>query len=353
MGTGLPDLYKAFVWRFWSLLNEGTGRMSVVLPRSVLASKGAADFRKAVFQSGVVGDLTILLNSGGWVFDDAEHRYTIALVSIEKKEPVSNTSLPVRGPWSSQVNYEMGMRNEAIRFELVDVLSWTATAALPLLPDECAAEAFAQLRKAPNLDLDGKMSWRARPYFELNATNDKKFMEVTNHPDKSWWPVYKGASFDIWEPDTGKYYAWAIPEKMLKRLLSKRIRGNRNRRSAFSEFSKEWASDESSYPALRPRIAFRDVARATDQRTVRIALIPPNVVAQDKAPTLLWPRGDERDEAYLLGVMSSIPLDWYARRFVEVNMGFHILNALPVPRPPREGPALAAGGGALRPPGRA
>ena len=30
-------------------------------------------------------------------------------------------------------------------------------------------------------------------------------------------------------------------------------------------------------------------------------------------------------------MLSSIPLDWYARRYVELGMNFHIFNGLPVP----------------------
>jgi hypothetical protein len=62
------------------------------------------------------------------------------------------------------------------------------------------------------------------------------------------------------------------------------------------------------------------------------------VFAHNKAPSLLWPKGDEHDQAYLLGVMSSVPFDWFARRRVEVNMNYFILNSLPVPRPPRDDP---------------
>jgi hypothetical protein len=51
-----------------------------------------------------------------------------------------------------------------------------------------------------------------------------------------------------------------------------------------------------------------------------------------------WPRGDECDAAFLLGVLSSLPLDWYARRFVEVNVNFFIVNPFPVPRPKRDNP---------------
>ena len=51
------------------------------------------------------------------------------------------------------------------------------------------------------------------------------------------------------------------------------------------------------------------------------------------APYLVWPRGDVRDEAFLLGVLASLPLDWFARRFVETHLTFFVFNPLPVPRP--------------------
>jgi hypothetical protein len=73
------------------------------------------------------------------------------------------------------------------------------------------------------------------------------------------------------------------------------------------------------------------------------------VVLSNQAPYLLWPSGDERDEAYLLGVLCSVPLDWYARRVVERHLNFYILNALPIPQPHRDNPIrrrveLIAGG---------
>jgi hypothetical protein len=56
------------------------------------------------------------------------------------------------------------------------------------------------------------------------------------------------------------------------------------------------------------------------------------------APSLLWPKGDAQDQAFLLGVMSSVPFDWFARRRVENHMNYFVLNSLPVPRPPRDDP---------------
>jgi len=97
--------------------------------------------------------------------------------------------------------------------------------------------------------------------------------------------------------------------------------------------NEEWVYDKSKLPCLNYRIAFRNIARSTDTRTIITSLIPQNTILTNAAPYFLWPRGDNKDRAYLLGVMSSIPFDWYARRFVESNVNYHLINAFPVPRP--------------------
>jgi hypothetical protein len=71
---------------------------------------------------------------------------------------------------------------------------------------------------------------------------------------------------------------------------------------------------------------------------LRACLLPPKIFLTNKAPYLLWPRGDEKDQAFLLGMLGSIPLDWYARRFIEVDVKFFIFNPFPIPRPPRDDP---------------
>jgi len=40
----------------------------------------------------------------------------------------------------------------------------------------------------------------------------------------------------------------------------------------------------------------------------------------------------------MMKIMSSIPMDWYARRYVELHVNFHILNAFPLPRPDPDNP---------------
>jgi len=338
MGTGDPDVYKAFAWRFWNLVAKQQGRIVVVLPRSAFAARGSETVRQEVFTGGTVADLTFLLNRGGWVFDDAEHRYTITLASLARGSN-GNRQIPLRGPFANYVRYAKAMERQPLRFPVKEVLSWTDTAALPLLPDDQSGETFAQLRKAPRLDLDDPNSWRARPYAELHATHDKPLMKFSEKQPDDSWPVFKGESFDIWVNDTGSYYGWADPDKVVPVLQQKRQRsGKLADHSPFAGFPPTWFRDRATLPCHFARIAFRDVSRATDTRTVRAALLPPKVFATNKAPYFLWPAGDEKDQAFLLGVLCSLSLDWYARRFVEVSLNYHVLNPFPVPRPDRKNP---------------
>ena len=330
MGTGDPDLYKAFVWRFWDLVSRDGGRVGVVLPRSALAAKGSTAFRQELLANAKVLDLTMLVNAGRWVFD-MEPRYTVSLTAITRGKAGRECELRLSGPYANLKRFRAGVRRAPVTFRAREVEAWNDTASIPLLPSDESVEVFAQLRKSPRLDRNDGRGWRARPQTELHATADKPVMDLESKqcPD-GFWPVYKGASFDLWTPDTGTYYAWADPERVLGHLQSKRKRANR--RSAFAEFGPQWRKDPATLPCLKARIAFRDVTRATDSRTIRAALVPPQVLLTNAAPYLLWPRFDEKDEAFLIGVMSSLPLDWYSRRFVETHVNFFVLNPFPVPR---------------------
>ena len=203
-----------------------------------------------------------------------------------------------------------------------------------------------QLKRAPRLEFDDGKSWCVKPHSELHATNDKKDKKsgevlidlVSDSCPPNHWPVFKGKTFDLWQPDLGAYYGFGDTEKLLPRIQAKRLRGLRLASSVFSHCKAEWCEDPETLPCNSARIAFRDIARSTDTRTVRAALIPPNVFITNKGPYLIFPRGGKPDEAFLLGILCSIPLDWYARRYVEINLNFFILNPFPIPRPDADSP---------------
>ena len=333
MNEGNADLYKAFCWRFWALVRS-SGRIGVVLPRAALSGAGSEGWRTAIYDGGQFEDVTTLLNTRQWVFDDVDGRYTFTFVAVSKG-PGGNV-VRLRGPFASPEAYADGMRRPPLEFPASSFRTWATGGSFPLLPTADAGRIFQRMREHPRLDAP-EHPWRARPVQgDFNATTDRDQF-IFDPPDRAGlWPVLSGAGFNLWTPDTGDVFAWAEPGAITRTLQAKRLNQQRRASSAFAEFSRAWAADPATLPCRHPRLVIRDVTNRTNQRTVIASLLPPKVVVTNAAPYFLWSRGDERDQAYLLGVLSSIPLDWYARCVVELHVNFHVLNGFPVPAPTRD-----------------
>ena len=333
LGAGDPDLYKAFVWRFWDLIRSTRGEIGVVLPRSALNSKGSSDFRRGLFDESARIDCCILLNTREWVFDGVEPRYTISLTNISRN-PNRKSVVILRGPFSSSQDFYKGIQHETEPISHEKVKSWNEFLSFPLLPGSESLNVFSQLRKSAPLEYDDGKSWLFRPNSEFHATNDKNLFDLESQKcPTGYWPVYKGESFDIWNPDTGTYYAWANPKKANIEIFEKRQNNCLRKGSPFYGLTLKDASNQESIPSLHPRIAFRDITNRTNSRTFIPALVPGATFLTNTAPYFIRIRGNESDEAFLLGILSSIPLDWYSRRYIELHANLFLINPFPIPRP--------------------
>ncbi|CAG7844900.1 hypothetical protein USB125703_01152 [Pseudoclavibacter triregionum] len=321
LGTGDVDLYSAFAWRFWHLLRD-SGRCGIVVPRSQFNAAGGREWREQVLPAASA-EIVTLLNNRQWVFP-IHPQYSIALAVLEK---TASGRITLAGPFPSETEFSAGRDSVGV-LDFATLSAASATAALPNLPDPMSVDVFAQLRKAPRLDAR-RRGWDFRPVAEFHATNDRQtFDDGPQAPGKL--PVRGGAGFDLWTPETAEVYAWADPSKVEAALQAKRQRQIGLKSSAFYGKSTTWAGDPATLPLHRPRIAFRDVTNATNTRTSIAALVPPETVLVNSAPYAFRADGDARAEAYLLGLLSSIPLDWYARKYVELHMNLHIFNGLPI-----------------------
>ena len=147
------------------------------------------------------------------------------------------------------------------------------------------------------------------------------------------WPVFGGRDINLWDPGIAKKKCFASvdPDIYVPHLQEKRRRQARTTSSAFYGLPEQTLDDPDTLSCFKPRIVFRDVARANDTRTIIVALIPPKHVPQLKIPYLEWRDAPPRAEAYLLGVLSSMICDWYARRVVELKMSFAVFGNIPIP----------------------
>ena len=333
IGTGDPDLYQAFAWRNWHLLRSN-GITAFVAPRSLVSEAGSAEWREAIFDDGEFLDVTLLGNSGQWVFQ-MESRYTFALVVIlkaEKKKKQVNLS----GPFYSLPEYLAGPTAGQATFAAEDFRTWGTGAAFPILSNALDGQIYLQMKKHPRMDSESN-ELKIRPHAEFHASGDKPLFNLDSVP-KGFWPLYKGESLELWQPDTGKYYGGIDPAVVVPFLFEKRKNQYRMTSSLFSLFPRAWIEKEDTLPIRHERIAFRVITNRTNSRTVIAALVPPEVGLTHGAPYLMFPTGDDEDIAYTLGVLSSIPLDWQARRTVEINLTYHILNGFSFPRPAKDNP---------------
>ena len=342
VSPGDQDLYRMFIWRFWDILRDG-GRIGVVLPRSAFISEGMKEWRKQLLSTHPTDgsskaslSISVLKNKAEWVFSDVTPQYTVCLSAIHKH--TSKNHLSLNGPFACLDDFNNG-RLVFSEFPVDEVLSWTEGAKLPTLPNSDSQLVFRRIRKAPHIVGETNVGdeWRCRAYAELHATNDKDLFDMTGvKPSPGSMPVFKGESFGLWEPDRGidSYYGWTKSAKeTIQELVRKRKSSfSRSAKSAWYGLEESLINENESIECLHPRIAFRDIARSTDTRTVISALLPPGVVCTNKAPVLIWSKGTNSHKTYVLGILSSRTCDWYARRWVEINLNFSIFNYLPCPR---------------------
>lgn len=323
IGAAHLDLYQAFAWRFWSLLcNQGIA--ANVLPRGAMSGSALGTWRKDILEKGSFADVCFLVNNRKWIFENVHAQYTVGLTVIQRGE---EHVVRFCGPFANAIEFQQGANNQS-QIAAEEFSSWSSTAAFPLIPDPKSAEIFTQMKRSPRFDAV-RPDWEFRPIQgDFNATSDKDKFEFDIEESKGRIPVLAGASFNLWDPDFGEPYAYAQPNILRNALRSKLERAIKTRRSAY--FGMEFDSDQ--LPMNQARIAFRDVTNQTNRRTMISCLLPANVTVIHKAPVLVQRAGDARAAAALLGVLSSIPFDWYTRRWVELTMSFELLKGSPVPK---------------------
>ena len=93
--------------------------------------------------------------------------------------------------------------------------------------------------------------------------------------------------------------------------------------------------------ALRPataeaarhyRLAFRDIARSNDERTMIASIVPPGVVFGHTGTVERSPSDRKIADALVLcALFNSFPFDWLVRQKAATHVSLHLLDALPVP----------------------
>ena len=194
----------------------------------------------------------------------------------------------------------------------------------PKLRSQEESDLLAKVRAGTPFALGSGGRWQCFPVRELDETNHKRLWRDATDGRSLW----KGESFDQFEPSGAGARLCPESDEVWKKVHKPRPGTG----SAVAERTRPQDRRAAVRDELeRARVAFRDVSRSDDSRTVRACLVPPGVFLTNTAPYLTFVGSDECTQAACLGVMNSLPFDWQARRFVEIHVNFFVLESMTVP----------------------
>ena len=317
--TGDPDLYKYFCQRYRTLV-RAHGSIGVVLPRGAFVNQGSQGFREWLYTKTTAKRIDFLINTGRWMFS-AEPRYGISLVTAERKLPGSDHQVILAATADSEQAWQTQSQSDGILLSRgLFGAGWTT----PRLRSQDEADLLAKLRVGSPFPHGSGRRWRCFPVRELDETNDKRLWQDA----AEGWPLWKGESFDQYDPHGAEARVCPPSEKVWKKVRKPRP----GLKSMLAETTSVGDRKQAVLAELnRDRVVFRGISRSDDSRTMRGCLAPHRVFFANSAPYLAFLDGPATAQTACLGIMNSLPFDWQVRRFVEANLNFFVLESLTVP----------------------
>ena len=302
-----------------------------MLPRTAFLAKGAKGFRQWLFAHNSLRRLDFLLNKKSWAFT-IHPQYTIALLTGQRRTPTEQATFQVTGPSAQLKEFLAATHGPGVS---IPVSSLGRAHVVPLLPSQRHADLLTKLRRGvqfdslhnPKISKNEKghaASSHAVPHRELDETKQRALFAHSEGV-----PVWKGRSFDQYEPHGNDPAGYAVWNEVLTFSQKKRRRSPVFKRM----FPADFLADPRTHPMNHCRIAFRDVTNRTNSRTVIACLVPPQIPLTNKAPYLIFNKWSVLAQASVLGIMNSLSFDWIARRYVETNLNYFILDILTFPAP--------------------
>lgn len=329
MGTGDPDLYKGFAWR--NLIScRKDGFTGLVLPLGAWSAKGSADWRSS-FIAATSSEIDLFRNVSGWVFTDVNPGYRFTTVSAKSD---SGSKIKVRGEFLDIGGFQSGKNSDSPEIQLSKLLENDPEVCIPTVSSESELSLWTHLISFPAFS-NGRENPRSdfvcAPATEIHVTNEGKNGGVfTDNPND--FPIYNHLNIDSFnfEPANG-VFNFAAFEKELDRQNDLRKSNFTRKASPFSVRGTEWNLDPSTHPILHPRIGYRAIIHATNKRKAWFGLVPAKTLLTNAAPYLVFSEDNIPLQAYVLGMLNSPAVDWFAHLRVNLNMNFFILYTLPVP----------------------
>lgn len=311
-GTGDRDLSKLVLETALGLVAE-EGTISMVLPSQILSSAGSGDIRKELLENNI-RQLYVFENRKK-IFP-IHSSYRFLLLTIRSEE--SKDEFPV-GFYLHHLESLNNPDKEKEKFGVMSKKNIRETSSVHIIPEILGDRMKILSKLASKNPLGSGLEDGTQISLSsgFHKTNDASLFRN----DGAGWPVHEGKTIHQYN------HLWELNEftvssrKGLKRESTKRI------------YLKRHVEFFDSY-----RLAFRNISRSTDKRTVIATIIPPHTFHSHSVNSFVLRKNDviSSDDnyihniLYLCGVMNSLTFDFVARANIQINLST-IIKSLPIP----------------------
>ena len=321
------NLYKLFTERCFALLRDG-GHCGIVIPSGIYKDLGATGLRNMLFDNAQV-DSMVSLSNEKFIFEEVHHSFGLLFLNFTKGGRTETLRATFRINPREAITadeFESFVHDESnfvkIDIVTVDAISPETRSVLEL---RCALDAIIveKMMCFPSLGQQLAGTWRLRLTNELHMTNDSHLFKTADGPGRL--PLFEGKMIN-------QFISNALPPKYW-------IDESAGRAHMLGASTSE-TSISNIIDYQKPRLAFREIARATDARTMIAAILPPRVFANHKLMVAQSESIDAVVMLYVLAVINSLTFDFLARMRISASVSMFAFYLLPMPRLPKDNISL-------------
>lgn len=313
-GRGHANRYQLFLERALQQLRMG-GRFGMVLPGGLMTDQRSSGLRRLLLNSTTLDPIVGFENRAAVFPIHRATRFALLIGGL--------------GGTTARLRCRFGLTDPAALDDLPDLVEDDPPAWAPIRIDRAALERWdpehltipdvvdpidvgilADIsRRMPRLaSSDG---WHVRFGRELNATDDNRHFVAIDHR-RSGIPIIEGKCL----------------EPFRTRIDLARLMLPRDRLSVVGV---------GAAAVDRARLAYRDVARATNRVTLLAAMLPAGCVSTHTVFCLKTPP-DVEAQRCLMGLLNSLVANYLVRRWVGTHVTTTVMARLPVPVPGADSP---------------
>ncbi len=308
-GEGHANLYQLFLERALAVTRPG-GRIAMVVPSGFALDHGCARLRAALLDRTSVD-----------TFVTVENREALFPIHRGLKFLLVAAT---RGPRTIMIPCRSAIRSGSDLERIPDLGDDNAVDLPRSVIEQFSGEQLAipEVRSSTDVGILGAtvfrfpavssaQGWNVRFGRELNATDDRE--HFVGRRTRRCLPVLEGKQIQPFIANVGQVTRYIADTDAARLLHSNGFRS--------------------------PRLAYRDVASASNRLTLIAAIVPGNVVTTH---TLFCLKGDVEHDVHLFlcGIFNSFVANYLVRMRVGTHVTVAIMERLPVPRPPTDSSAF-------------